>query len=383
MRIVFTGGGSGGHFYPIIAVAEEVNIIVAERKLLTPQLYYFGPKPFDERALFELGIEHYYSSAGKLRNYPSIWNYIDIVKTLWGAFLALIKLYFIYPDVVFSKGGYASFPTVLAARLLGIPVVVHESDSVMGRTNAWTAKFAQRIALSYPKEYTDLVKTLPPKQATRVAHTGNPIRKELFHPEKEGAFEYLNLEPGVPVVLILGGSQGAEAINDAVIDALAELLPHFQILHQVGEKNFTGVKGRVGVVLKDFQFKSRYHPFGLLNALALRMAAGASDLIVTRAGSGGIFEVAAWEKPSIIIPIPRNISRDQSTNAFTYARSGAAIVIEQNNLTPHLLSSEIQRILGNAEEMKRMSEAAKTFARPDAARVIAEELISIGVEHES
>jgi len=376
MKILFTGGGTGGHFYPIIAVAQEINALVAERKLLQPQLYYFGPKPFDERALLELNIEHYYSSAGKLRNYPSIWNYVDMVKTLWGAMLALVKLFYIYPDVVFSKGGYASFPTVLAARILRIPVVVHESDAVMGRTNEWTAKFARSVAISYP----GLAKSIP---HDRVAHTGNPIRKELFRPEKEGAFEYLNLEPDVPVILVLGGSQGALAINNTVIDALSELLPQFQILHQVGEKNLDEIKGRVNVILADHEFKTRYHSFGLLGALALRMAYGATSLVISRAGSGGIFETAAAGLPSIIIPIPKNISRDQSTNAFTYARSGAAIVVQQNNLTPHLLSSEIKRLFGSPEEMKKMSEAARSFARPDAAKTIAEELINIGIEHET
>ncbi len=376
MKIVLTGSGSGGHFYPLIAVAQEIKDTAAEKKLIQPKLYYFGPKPFEERALFELDIEHYYSSAGKLRNYPSIWNYIDMVKTVFGAFLALIKLYFIYPDVVFSKGGYASFPTVLAARILKIPVVMHESDSIMGRTNAWTAKFAKSVAISYP----ELAETLP---HNRVAHTGNPIRKELFKPEKEGAFEYLNLEPDVPVILVLGGSQGAQIINNTIVDALAELLPNFQVIHQVGEKNIKEIKGRVDVIMSDHPNKSRYHPFGLLNALALRMTYGAANLVVTRAGSGSIFETAAAGIPSIIIPIPRNVSRDQSSNAFTYARSGAAIVIEQNNLTPHLLNTEISRLINNPEEMKRMSESAKTFSRPDAAHTIAEELINIGIEHES
>ncbi|MCW9054765.1 MAG: UDP-N-acetylglucosamine--N-acetylmuramyl-(pentapeptide) pyrophosphoryl-undecaprenol N-acetylglucosamine transferase [Candidatus Pacebacteria bacterium] len=376
MRIVFTGGGTGGHFYPIIAVAEKVRSIAAEQKLLPPKMYYFGPEPFDARALFELDIEHRYSSAGKMRTYPSIWNYIDMAKTLWGAFLALIQLFVIYPDVVFSKGGYASFPTVFAARLLRIPVVVHESDAVMGRANAWAAKFADSIAISYPgvaKEFGD----------ERVALTGNPIREDLFRPEKEGAFEYLNLEPSVPVILILGGSQGAQAINDTVIDALAELLPRFQVIHQTGEKNLESVERRASVLLADPQQKRRYHTFGLLNTLALRMAYGAADLVISRAGSGGIFETAAAHKPSIIIPIPRDISRDQSTNAFSYARSGAAIVIEQNNLTPHLLSSEIIRLFDNPDEMEKMGKAAEGFARSDAANVIAKKLVNIGIEHEN
>lgn len=376
MRIVFTGGGSGGHFYPIIAVAEKIKEVAALKKLLPPALYYFGPAPFDERALFELNIEHQYSSAGKLRNYPSIWNYIDMLKTLWGACLALVKLFFIYPDVVFSKGGYASFPTVLAARLLRIPVVVHESDAVMGRTNAWAARFARSVAISYP----EAAKTL---SHDRVAHTGNPIRQELFRPEKEGAFEYLNLEKGVPVLLVLGGSLGAQAINNTVLDALPELLSRYQIIHQTGERNYADIKDRAGIILEELGHKSRYHSFGLLNILAIRMAYGAADLVITRAGSGVIFETAAAHKPAIIIPIPQDVSRDQSANAFAYARSGAAVVIEQNNLTPHLLSTEINRLFDNPDEMKKMSESAEAFSRPDAARVIAEELINVGIEHES
>ncbi|MBI2617900.1 undecaprenyldiphospho-muramoylpentapeptide beta-N-acetylglucosaminyltransferase [Candidatus Kaiserbacteria bacterium] len=376
MKIVFTGGGTGGHFYPIIAVAEKIKDVVAEKKLLPPQLYYFGPKPFDERALVELNIEHQYSTAGKLRNYASIWNYIDMLKTLWGAALALVKLFFIYPDVVFSKGGYASFPTVLAARLLRIPIVVHESDAVMGRTNAWAARFARSVAISYPEAVT----TISPE---RVAYTGNPIRQELFRPEKEGAFEYLNLERGIPVLLVLGGSQGAQAINNAVLDALSELLPRYQVIHQAGEKNYEEVKSRASIILEGLEHRTRYHPFGLLNILALRMAYGAADLVITRAGSGVIFETAAAHKPAVIIPIPHDVSRDQSVNAFSYARSGAAVVIEQNNLTPHLLVSEVNRLFDNQNEMKKMSESAQAFSRPDAAKVIAEELVNIGIEHES
>ncbi len=376
IKIVFTGGGSGGHFYPIIAVAQQIDRVVEEKKLLRPKMYYFGPKPFDERALLELDIEHRYSSAGKLRNYPSIWNYIDMIKTLWGGFLALMQLFIIYPDVVFSKGGYAAFPTVLAARILRIPVVVHESDAVMGRTNAWTAKFAYSVAISYPSVAEEI-------EHDRVAHTGHPTREELFRPVKEGVFEYLNLREDIPVILVLGGSQGAQVINNTLVDALAELLPHYQIIHQAGEKHVDEVKARTSVLLQDLPDKNNYRVFGLLNPLALRMSYGAADLVISRAGSGGIFETAAMGKPSIIIPIPKDISRDQTKNAFSYARSGAAIVIEQNNLTPHLLSTEIQRLFSNKEEMQRMAESAKSFARPDAAKTIANELISIGIEHDS
>lgn len=375
MKIVFTGGGTGGHFYPIVAVAEEIRRIAAEKRLLKPTLYYFGPEPFDEHSLFELDIIHKQSRAGKMRRYASIWNYIDMVKTGWGTLTALIQLFFIYPDVVFCKGGYASFPTVLAARLLRIPVVVHESDSALGKVNQWAAKFARSVAISYP----DVAKSIP---HTRVAYTGNPIRNEIKRPAKEGAFEYLNLEKDVPVIFILGGSQGAQVINNVVTEALPDLLTNYQVIHQVGASNLKEIEGLAKVVLEKNPHASRYHAFGLLNALAMQMSAGSADLVVSRAGSGGIFEIAAWGLPSIIIPIPQDVSHDQSKNAFVYARSGAAVVVEQNNLTPHLLITEIDRIMNSAEEKKRMSDAATAFARPDAAKLIAEELIGIALEHE-
>ena len=376
MKIVFTGGGSGGHFYPIIAVAQEIRILVQEKKLIEPDLYYFGPTPYDERALFELGITHYTTAAGKLRRYASMWNYIDMIKTFWGALTAILKLFVIYPDVVFTKGGYASFPTVFAARVLRIPIVVHESDSVFGKANAWATKFARSIAVSYP----ELAATLHGKP---VAHTGNPTRREFFQSEVEGAYEYLHLEKDVPVVLILGGSQGAQVINDVVVDALPELLPQYQIIHQTGEKNLKEIETRVTVTLAGIPQASRYRPFAFLNVLALKMAMSAASLVVARAGSSGIFEIAASGLPSIIIPIPKEVSHDQSKNAFAYARAGAAVVVEQNNLTPHLLVAEIDRLFGNPELIKQMSAEAKAFARPDAARTIADELISIGIEHET
>jgi UDP-N-acetylglucosamine--N-acetylmuramyl-(pentapeptide) pyrophosphoryl-undecaprenol N-acetylglucosamine transferase len=129
MKIVLTGGGTGGHFYPIIAVAQAINQVVLERKLVEPRLYYFGDKPYDAKALFENNIEYRNVPAGKIRRYFSILNFSDTLKTGMGIITAIWRLYFIYPDIVFSKGGYASFPTLFAAKFLKIPVFIHESDS--------------------------------------------------------------------------------------------------------------------------------------------------------------------------------------------------------------------------------------------------------------
>jgi UDP-N-acetylglucosamine--N-acetylmuramyl-(pentapeptide) pyrophosphoryl-undecaprenol N-acetylglucosamine transferase len=375
MKIVFTGGGTGGHFYPVIAVAEEINKIVSEERLLAPKLYYIGPSPYDAKALYENGIMFRQSPAGKLRKYFSLLNIFDTIKTAVGVFKSIIQLFLIYPDVVFSKGGYASFPTLLAARLLRVPVIIHESDAVPGRVTLWASRFAKRIAISYPETAEHFDKE-------RVAFTGNPVRRELFTIATEGGKEFLDLDPGIPTVLFLGGSQGAEHINNVILDALPRLVERYQVIHQTGRAHFKEIERTTDVVLAESQFKSRYMPFDFLHALALRMAAGAVSLVVSRAGSGSIFEIALWGVPSIIVPIPEEVSRDQRSNAFSYARSGAAIVVEEANLTPNLLVSEIDRLLGDKKLWASMKESTKAFARPRAGRVIAEEIIRFARQHE-
>src|SRR3989338_3831553 len=199
MKIVFTGGGSGGHFYPLIAVAEELNQALRERHLLNAQLYYLADTPYDPRLLFENGIQFRTVSAGKWRRYFSLLNYYDLLKTTWGIITATWKLYWIYPDVVFSKGGYAAFPTLCAARLLRIPVIIHESDSHAGRVSVWSGKFARRIALAF----TEATSAFPPE---RTAVLGNPIRRELLQAIKMGAYEFLHLDPSLPTIFVIGGS---------------------------------------------------------------------------------------------------------------------------------------------------------------------------------
>ncbi|MCE9644197.1 UDP-N-acetylglucosamine--N-acetylmuramyl-(pentapeptide) pyrophosphoryl-undecaprenol N-acetylglucosamine transferase [Candidatus Parcubacteria bacterium] len=374
MKILFTGSGAGGHFYPIIAIAEALNRIVAAEKLLPPKLYYMAPEPGDQRVLFEQGITYLPASAGRVRRYFSVMNAFDLVKTSLGVLKAVLRLFSLYPDVVFGKGAYGSFPALFAARILGIPVVIHESDSEPGRVNRWAGKFAKRVAISYPDAARFFDKE-------KVALTGNPIRKDIATPAYEGGREFLKLEEGTPVLLILGGSSGSQAINEAVLDALPRLLNKYQVIHQVGEKNFEEVGQIAAGSLHDHPHKDRYRPYAFLNVLALRMAAGVCSLVISRAGST-LFEIAAWGKPSIVIPIPESISHDQTKNAFSYGRSGAATIIEQRNLTPVILESEIERILGDAPKAAAMSAAASKFAKKDAAETIAREILNIALAHE-
>lgn len=381
MKILFAGGATGGHFYPIIAVAEALEDKVKEKHFLKPSLYFMAPSRYNPRALFDNNIEFVYVPAGKIRRYFSLLNFTDLFKTLTGLCVGLMRMWNIYPDVVFGKGGYGSFPALFAARLLRIPVVIHESDSGPGRVNAWAGKFAKRIAVSYPSA-GEAFQALYPKQKANIALTGNPVRKEVILPLRQGAKEFLDLEDTTPVILILGGSQGAESINDCILDAIPELVKRYQIIHQTGRAHFKDVSDTAKAALRDSQYGYRYHPFEYLNDLAMRMSAGAADIVVSRAGSS-IFEIALWKKPSIIIPLAPSVSHDQTKNAVSYSATGAAVVIEENNLTAHILTAEIDRIMANPGLRTAMAEKAGAFGKPDAAAKIAQVILDIALEHES
>lgn len=375
MKVLFAGGGSGGHIYPIIAVAEKLREIAKEEKILDLELFYISNTPYDQRALDDNQIKFYELQTGKRRVYFSLENYFDIFKTFFATFKAIYLVYKIFPDVIFSKGGYPSVPVTIAARLLGVPLVIHESDSVPGRANTMAAKWAKRIAISF-KEASEYF----PKEKT--AFVGHIVRGDVRTPLKEGAFEYLKLRSVLPVIFIIGGSQGAKIINDCILDGLPEMVKKYQIIHQIGVKNFEEVKGMADIILKDSAEKENYYPYPYLNKLALRMSAGVANIIISRAGASSIAEIASWGKPSIIIPITKSNGDHQRNNAFNYAETGAALVIEESNLKPHVLVSEIDRILGDQTLQAKMSEATKAFVFPDAEEKIAREIINIGLSHE-
>lgn len=378
MKIVFTGGGTGGHFYPIIAIAEGLQDIVREEHLIQPTLYYLAPSQFDEKALFENQIVFIRVPAGKMRRYFSLLNFSDSLLTLTGILTALVTLYRIYPDVVVSKGGYASVPTVIAARILRIPILIHESDAKPGRANLLAAPWADKIAVSFDAT----AKFFPAKVQSKIARTGVPIRKALTRVETEGAKQYLSLDPEVPTVFILGGSQGAVKINETVLSALPELVAFTNVIHQTGPANFKNVEAVSKVVLGDNPNAARYHPMSYLDQVSMQRSAGIADVIVSRAGSNSIAEIGLWKKPAILIPIPESISHDQRTNAYSYAQTGAATVLEENNLSPHILVAEIQRILKNPELAKKMGAAAEGFTDPDASRILAREVLAMALPHE-
>lgn len=374
MKIIFTGGGTGGHFYPIIAIAESIQKISKQKKLLSPEMFFCAPAPYNQGLLYEHNIKFKKITAGKIRKYFSLLNFTDFFKTLWGTLGALMDIFDIYPDVVFSKGGFGSFPATMAARLLRIPVFVHESDSVPGRANKWAGKFADRIAVSY-KEASQYF------PAERVAYTGQPILEEKLTPLTSGTNEFFDFDNSLPTIFIIGGSQGAEIINNIVLDILPELVKNFQIIHQTGPANIEVMKESVAAVLLENPNKKRYRPFAYLNSLEMRMASGAATLVISRAGST-IFEIASWAKPSIIIPISNSNENHQVKNAFAYAKAGACSVLQEENLKPHIFLAEISRIINDKEISEKMIAGTKNFFKPGAADQIAFELLSIIFSHE-
>lgn len=382
MKVLFTGGGTGGHFYPIIAVAQKLNILLEREKVARVELFYMSTEPYDERLLHDNKIMFIPVTAGKLRTYFSFQNFFDVFKTGRGIIKAFLKIFSIYPDVVFSKGGYASFPVLVAARFFRIPVIVHESDSAPGRVNTWAGKFAQKIAISY----SEAASYFP---EGRTALTGNPIREDILRPSGKDGFLEFGLDPKVPVILVIGGSQGAQKINNHMVSLAPQLVEKYQVIHQAGEANVSETQEIINGLLTRGHYErhednvnaSRYRVYGYLDAQTMKLASEIATIVVSRAGSA-IFEIAAWGVPAILIPIANSNADHQRKNAFAYARAGGANVIEETNLTPNILFAEIDRLMSDSARRIAMKEAAQKFARTDAAEKIAEQIVGVLVRHQ-
>lgn len=370
IRILLVGGGSGGHFYPLISIAESLNAHPAH-----PTLFFAGPDRYDETALTHENISYIHIKAGKQRRYTSILNTIDMVKTAWGVFVALIRLYILYPDVVMSKGGYTSVPVVLAAAFLRIPIVIHESDAVVGRANKLASRFARHIIVAYEEAKNALPHHVP------VQKLGIPIRSAFFQKPTVHAIADFGIDPSRPVILVIGGSQGAEKINSFILDALDELLVDFSVIHQTGVPHHELCVVSAENLIPNIELRKHYHAVPFLNAQSLNDAYWLSRIVISRAGSTSIYEIALHGKPSILIPISEEVSHDQRTNAYAYARSGGAIVLEEKNLSDGLLRAEIDRIMQDDATYEQMSRSASQFAQTDTAQKMAEILIETAKTH--
>ena len=371
MKVLLTGGGTGGHTFPLVSVARKIRELAKERGIETIEFLYVGPA-FDsksEEVFKHEGIKTKYILTGKLRRYYSALTFIDLIKIPIGVLQALWILFIFMPDAVFSKGGYGSFPAMLVSWLYRIPVrVIHESDVVPGIANKITSRFATRIGVAFE----EAALKFPLKKTALV---GLPTRGNLCNQSIEKAQEFFNIKSQKLVLLIMGGSQGAQTINDAVLGILPELLTKYEVIHITGSSNYDKVKLNAEPLLSEGS-RRHYHIYPFLTE-EIKFAYTIADMIISRSGASSIFEMSKCEKPSVIIPLKSSAQNHQRENAYVYAKSGGTIVIEEDNLTPHILLERVKYVLDNEDVRKKMGTNAAAFATKNSSDLMAREILTL------
>lgn len=326
-RLVMTGGGTAGHVTPNIALIPELQEQGYE-------IHYIGSyHGIESQLISDLGIPYYGIASGKLRRYIDPKNLSDPFKVIKGLGQARHLLGKLKPDVVFSKGGFVAVPVVLAAKSRGIPCVIHESDMTPGLANKICIPCAHRVCTNFP----ETMKHLP---ADKAVLTGSPIRQELFQGNKEKGLAFCGFNEKKPVVLIIGGSLGAVAVNEAVRQILPQLLEKFQVIHLCG-------KGKLDQSLQNTKGYVQYEY--IKEELSDLMAA--ADIMISRAGANAICEILALRKPNILIPLSAEASRgDQILNAASFEKSGYSIVIQENDITNEKLWNAVQTAYQDREK---------------------------------
>ena len=332
-KIVLTGGGTAGHVTPNIALMPELTARGYE-------ISYIGSHQGMEREMIEkTGTPYYGISTGKLRRYFDLKNFTDVFRIIGGYFGARGHLKKLHPDVVFSKGGYVSVPVVIAAGRMGIPVIIHESDMTPGLANKISIRYASRVCCNFP----ETMKYLP---ADKAVLSGSPIRAELFDGDKARGLAFCGFNDQKPVLLIVGGSLGAVAVNNAVRAVLPEILKKFQVIHLCGKgKTDPSLDGTPGYV--QYEFISKELP----DLMA------AADLIISRAGANAICEFLALKKPAILVPLPAGASRgDQILNAESFAKQGFSYLLPEEEITNERMMAVIDEVFENREKYVRAME---------------------------
>jgi len=348
MKIILTGGGTAGHVWPLIAIGESLQ---TNHKV---KLLYIGSRSLQEREIaekFNLPFKGIF--VGKWRAYFSVLNFLDLFKTIFGLIQGFFIILSFKPEVIFSKGGYVTFPILYWAKVFKIPVVAHESDVVMGKANKWVMKFAKKVCLGFPPKY---YKNLP--YSEKIVYTGTPVRREFF--------DKIPIGHDKPTILITGGSQGAQKINQIISEILPDLVKIYDVYHLCGENNFEELKQKFT--------NSNYHLIGFsLETPALMRNA---DLIISRAGANTLAEISALGKPSILIPLESAYGDHQTANAKIYSEQNAAVAISEKNLTGSSLLSIINRLMDDEQFRKLLGHHAQEFVKQDATSEILDILFS-------
>lgn len=320
-RIVLTGGGTAGHVTP--------NLALIPRLLKDGwDVHYVGEANSVEQRLTSSieGVTYHAVSCGKLRRYFDVKNFTDPFKVIKGVGQATALIRKLRPDVVFSKGGFVSVPVVYGAKLNGVPIVCHESDMTPGLANKLTAPFAKVLCCTFP-EAAKLA-------GAKGLYTGTPIRPEILSGDREKGLKRFGFKDGIPVIMVTGGSSGAQAINEAVYGALGRLTECFQVLHLCGPGNFNTA----------FEGTGNYMQVEYLDE-EMADAYACADIIVSRSGANTLCEILAVRKPALLIPYPKGASRgDQIINAQSFVDRGLAHQLLQEDLTPDSLYKAIIKL---------------------------------------
>ncbi len=368
-RIILTGGGTGGHVYPALAVAEQLK-----KRADVEAIIYIGVQGhLEEKLAKERNIDFIgLNVIGMPRKIsPKLFSFPwQLSRAIWQA-LKIINTF--KPTVVLGTGGYAAAPALSAAVLKKIPIALHEPDSHPGLVNKVYAKHAKLISLGMSAAQAKF-KQLAPK--AKIVVNGNPVAEPFLHlPDRQNACKALGLDPNLPVIFITGGSQGAQALNQAVYDMLPLLTANennysFQILHQTGEKNWQEMENRLG---SSWRQNPLYKPKKYFDDMATAYAA--CNLAVCRSGAMTIAELAVTGTPAIFIPYPFAAANHQAFNAQAIASTGAAKVIVQSELSGAVLYQTLEQLLTDSSQLSAMREQMLSTAKPQAARNLAEQLL--------
>jgi len=324
-KVILTGGGSAGHVTPNLA-------LIPQLKAEGVEIHYVGTKDGIEREIIERrgDVRYHAISSGKLRRYFSFKNLTDPFRVLRGIGQAKRLIKELKPDAVFSKGGYVTVPVVMAAKRRKVPVVTHESDYTPGLANRFAARYADRICVTFEDTLSHV--------GAKGVYTGTPIRPELYGGTAERGRTFLGFSGKKPILLVMGGSLGAQAINEAVRGAVLRLLARYDIVHICGKGKTLDNSELAGGTLtgyKQYEFISE----------EFKDVFAATDVVVSRAGANSVFEFLALAKPALLIPLPRSASRgDQILNAGYFARKGFSMVLDQEDLTSESLLEAVNKL---------------------------------------
>ena len=351
-RIVLTGGGSAGHVTPNIALIPALRDAGYE-------IFYIGSYDGIEKKLIEdYNIPYFGIATGKLRRYFDPKNFSDPFRVLKGFTESISLLRKIKPDVIFSKGGFVSVPVVRAAGVLGIPYIVHESDITPGLANKLSMNGAKKICCNFPETMSHL-------PADKAILTGTPIREELGKGSKEEGKKFCGFTDDKPVLMVIGGSLGAQSVNETVRYALPRLLPNFNVVHICGKEKMDNLKLSVPGY-KQFEYVKN----------ELKDIFAMADIVVSRAGANSICELLALKKPNILIPLSSKSSRgDQVLNARSFEQQGFSLVIDNEDLDEDILVETIEDLYENREKfIENMSKSSLHSATDTIVQIINQEI---------